>query len=179
MVISVKGEQKKKSFTNSRFICYMPSIVASSIMLYVINQLGSFNAMEYENQLLGVMEISKGVAEFSIERDSTKRPLGQDRCLIIFISLFLAASLSLFDVEEEEGEKVRLLEKSRRMRSIGVFRRDLAVRVFRTVASGSVHTTASRSMHTTTPGSTLSPRDPRRRPLSFLLAATVCSWQPF
>ncbi|KAF3772807.1 Cyclin-D3-1 [Nymphaea thermarum] len=45
--------------TDSRFICYMPSIVASSIMLYVINQLEPFNAMEYENQLLGVMEISK------------------------------------------------------------------------------------------------------------------------
>ncbi|KAF3772191.1 Cyclin-D3-1 [Nymphaea thermarum] len=37
----------------------MPSIVASSIMLYVINQLEPFNPMEYENQLLGVVEISK------------------------------------------------------------------------------------------------------------------------
>ncbi|XP_031495182.1 cyclin-D3-1 [Nymphaea colorata] len=45
--------------TDSRFTRYMPSIVASSIMLYVINQLEPFNPMEYENQLLGVMEISK------------------------------------------------------------------------------------------------------------------------
>ncbi|KAF3788331.1 Cyclin-D3-1 [Nymphaea thermarum] len=47
------------SYLYSRFTCYMPSIVASSIMLYVINQLEPFNPMEYENQLLGVMEISK------------------------------------------------------------------------------------------------------------------------
>ncbi|CAN6482402.1 unnamed protein product [Victoria cruziana] len=45
--------------TDSRFTCYMPSIVASSAMLCVINQLEPFNSMEYENQLLSVMEISK------------------------------------------------------------------------------------------------------------------------
>ncbi|KAF3774287.1 Cyclin-D3-1 [Nymphaea thermarum] len=45
--------------TDSTFTCYMPSIVTSSIMLYVINQLEPFNPMEYENQLLGVVETSK------------------------------------------------------------------------------------------------------------------------
>ncbi|KAF3784317.1 hypothetical protein EJ110_NYTH30532 [Nymphaea thermarum] len=40
----------------------------------------------------------------------------------------------------------RIYEESRRMRSIGVFRRDLAVRVFRAVVSGSVHAVASGSI---------------------------------
>ncbi|KAF3772603.1 Polyprotein P3 [Nymphaea thermarum] len=61
--------------------------------------------------------------------------------------------------------------KSRRMRSIGVFRRDLTVRVFRAAALGSVRAAAS--------GFVPSPRDLHHCPLSFLLAATVCSWQPF
>ncbi|XP_031481815.1 cyclin-D3-1-like isoform X2 [Nymphaea colorata] len=41
-----------------RFVHYAPAIIASSIMLSVISQLESSNPTEYENQLLGVMEIS-------------------------------------------------------------------------------------------------------------------------
>ncbi|CAN6449743.1 unnamed protein product [Victoria cruziana] len=44
---------------DNRFVHYAPSIIASSIMLSVISRLEPLNPTEYENQLLGAMEISK------------------------------------------------------------------------------------------------------------------------
>lgn len=42
-----------------RYICYVPSVLAAATMLHVIHQLEPCNALEYENQLLGVLKICK------------------------------------------------------------------------------------------------------------------------
>ncbi|TMX00497.1 hypothetical protein EJD97_000740 [Solanum chilense] len=42
-----------------RFVRYMPSVLATAIMLHVIHQIEPCNAIDYQNQLLGVLKISK------------------------------------------------------------------------------------------------------------------------
>ncbi|CAN4112165.1 unnamed protein product [Withania somnifera] len=42
-----------------RFVRYMPSVLATAIMFHVIHQLEPCNAADYQNQLLGVLKISK------------------------------------------------------------------------------------------------------------------------
>ncbi|XP_060168187.1 cyclin-D3-1 [Lycium barbarum] len=42
-----------------RFVRYMPSVLATAIMLHVIHQVEPCNAVDYQNQLLGVLKISK------------------------------------------------------------------------------------------------------------------------
>ncbi|KAM3377242.1 cyclin-D3-1 [Capsicum galapagoense] len=42
-----------------RFVRYMPSVLATAIMLHVIHQVEPCNAIEYQNQLLEVLKISK------------------------------------------------------------------------------------------------------------------------
>lgn len=37
----------------------MPSVLATAIMLHVIHQIEPCNAIDYQNQLLGVLKISK------------------------------------------------------------------------------------------------------------------------
>ncbi|KAL3629810.1 cyclin [Castilleja foliolosa] len=42
-----------------RLVQYPPSVLATAIMLHVIHQVEPCNGIEYENQLLGVLKISK------------------------------------------------------------------------------------------------------------------------
>ncbi|KAI3448127.1 hypothetical protein Pfo_004792 [Paulownia fortunei] len=44
---------------DSRFVRYLPSVLATATMLHVIHQVEPGNAIDYENQLLGVLKISK------------------------------------------------------------------------------------------------------------------------
>ncbi|XP_062102645.1 cyclin-D3-3 [Humulus lupulus] len=44
---------------DSRFACYLPSILATATMLHVINEIEPFNTVEYQNQLLNVLKISE------------------------------------------------------------------------------------------------------------------------
>ncbi|KAF8404966.1 hypothetical protein HHK36_009861 [Tetracentron sinense] len=44
---------------DSRFVCYLPSVLATATMLHVINQVESCNPVQYQNQLMGVLKISK------------------------------------------------------------------------------------------------------------------------
>ncbi|KAH0976892.1 hypothetical protein GBA52_026611 [Prunus armeniaca] len=44
---------------DSRFIGYLPSVLATATMMRVIDHVEPCNAMEYQNQLLGVLKISK------------------------------------------------------------------------------------------------------------------------
>ncbi|KAL3813641.1 hypothetical protein ACJIZ3_014909 [Penstemon smallii] len=45
--------------TDCRFVQYLPSVIASAVMLYVIKEIEPYNAMEYQNQLTNVMKTSK------------------------------------------------------------------------------------------------------------------------
>ncbi|KAL6013424.1 hypothetical protein ACLOJK_003922 [Asimina triloba] len=44
---------------DSRFVCYLPSVFAAATMLHVIHELEPCNPAEYENQLMGVLDIDK------------------------------------------------------------------------------------------------------------------------
>ncbi|PSS29314.1 Cyclin-D3-1 like [Actinidia chinensis var. chinensis] len=45
--------------TDSRFVRYLPSVLAASTMLYVIHQVEPCHSIEYQTQLLGVLNLSK------------------------------------------------------------------------------------------------------------------------
>uniref|UniRef100_A0A2N9ETT6 B-like cyclin n=1 Tax=Fagus sylvatica TaxID=28930 RepID=A0A2N9ETT6_FAGSY len=45
--------------SDSRFIGYVPSVLATATMMHVIDQVEPCNPMEYQNQLLGVLKISQ------------------------------------------------------------------------------------------------------------------------
>ncbi|KAK4477472.1 hypothetical protein RD792_011244 [Penstemon davidsonii] len=45
--------------TDCRFVQYLPSVIASAVMLYVIKEIEPYSAMEYQNQLTNVMKTSK------------------------------------------------------------------------------------------------------------------------
>ncbi|KAI9165463.1 hypothetical protein LWI28_014674 [Acer negundo] len=45
--------------TDSRFMCYLPSILATATMMHVIKEVEPFNHVEYQNQLMGVLKISE------------------------------------------------------------------------------------------------------------------------
>ncbi|XP_009367569.2 cyclin-D3-3 [Pyrus x bretschneideri] len=42
-----------------RFTCYLPSVLATATMLYVIDEIEAFNPVEYQNQLMNVLKVSK------------------------------------------------------------------------------------------------------------------------
>ncbi|KAL8540387.1 hypothetical protein ACS0TY_001843 [Phlomoides rotata] len=44
---------------DSRFVRYLPSVLAAATMLHIINQVEPSNAIEYENQILGALKINK------------------------------------------------------------------------------------------------------------------------
>ncbi|PON67200.1 Cyclin [Trema orientale] len=44
---------------DSRFVCYLPSVLATATMLHVINEIEPFNPVEYQNLLLSVLKISE------------------------------------------------------------------------------------------------------------------------
>ncbi|KAJ0011352.1 hypothetical protein Pint_33882 [Pistacia integerrima] len=45
--------------SESRFVSYLPSVLATATMMHVIDQVEPLNAIDYKNQLLGVLKISK------------------------------------------------------------------------------------------------------------------------
>lgn len=45
--------------SDSRTVCYLPSVLATATMLYVIKEIEPCNSLEYQNQLVGVLKISK------------------------------------------------------------------------------------------------------------------------
>ncbi|KAL5821745.1 hypothetical protein ACOSQ3_023627 [Xanthoceras sorbifolium] len=47
---------------DSRFMCYLPSILATAIMMHVIKEVELCNHVEYQNQLMGVLKINEGKA---------------------------------------------------------------------------------------------------------------------
>ncbi|KAF3435452.1 hypothetical protein FNV43_RR22541 [Rhamnella rubrinervis] len=49
--------------SDSRFMGYLPSVLATATMMRVIDHVEPCNAMEYQNQLLGVLKISKEKVE--------------------------------------------------------------------------------------------------------------------
>lgn len=66
---------------DSGFLSYLPSVLATAIMLHVIHQVDPYNAVDYETQLLEVLGISKtkvtdcyeAIAELSSTSNSLKR----------------------------------------------------------------------------------------------------------
>ncbi|XP_050128689.1 cyclin-D3-2-like [Malus sylvestris] len=44
---------------DSRFTCYLPSVLATATMLYVIVEIEAFNPVEYQNQLMNLLKVSK------------------------------------------------------------------------------------------------------------------------
>nr|QYW07127.1 cyclin D3-2 [Dimocarpus longan] len=46
---------------DSRFMLYLPSILATATMMHVIKEVEPCNHLEYQNQLMGVLKISEGV----------------------------------------------------------------------------------------------------------------------
>ncbi|KAA8545833.1 hypothetical protein F0562_020716 [Nyssa sinensis] len=44
---------------DSRFVRYLPSVLATATMLHVIHKVGPCNPIEYQNQLLGVLKVGK------------------------------------------------------------------------------------------------------------------------
>lgn len=49
------------SLVDPRYVCYVPSVFAAATMLHVIHQMEPCNPLHYENQLLGVLNISEVV----------------------------------------------------------------------------------------------------------------------
>ncbi|MCL7051314.1 hypothetical protein MKW94_002725 [Papaver nudicaule] len=45
--------------SDSRFVCYLPSVLAAATMQHVINRIEPCNAKEYRDQLMGVLQIDK------------------------------------------------------------------------------------------------------------------------
>ncbi|XP_048231201.1 cyclin-D3-1 [Ricinus communis] len=45
--------------SDTRSISYLPSVLATATMMYVIDQVEPFNPVDYQNQLLGVLKLSK------------------------------------------------------------------------------------------------------------------------
>ncbi|XP_022762352.1 cyclin-D3-1-like isoform X1 [Durio zibethinus] len=45
--------------SDSRFVHYLPSVLATATMMHVIDQVEPFNPIDYQNQLLSVLKISK------------------------------------------------------------------------------------------------------------------------
>lgn len=47
------------AIVDSRFVCYLPSVVATATMLYVIKEIEPYNSEIYQNQLLDVLKTNK------------------------------------------------------------------------------------------------------------------------
>ncbi|CAK7329939.1 unnamed protein product [Dovyalis caffra] len=45
--------------SDSRSVSYLPSVLATATMMHVIDQVETFNPIDYQNQLLGVLQITK------------------------------------------------------------------------------------------------------------------------
>ena len=44
---------------DSRSVSYLPSVLATATMMHVIDQVETFNPIDYQNQLLDVLKITK------------------------------------------------------------------------------------------------------------------------
>lgn len=51
--------------SDSRFMGYLPSVLATATMMRIIDHVEPCNAMEYQNQLLGVLKTSKVYVNFT------------------------------------------------------------------------------------------------------------------
>ena len=40
-------------------MCYLPSVLAAAIMLHVIKEIGPYNALDCQNELLDVLKMSR------------------------------------------------------------------------------------------------------------------------
>ncbi|XP_042508801.1 cyclin-D3-1-like isoform X2 [Macadamia integrifolia] len=69
--------------SDTRFVRYLPSVLAAATMLNVIDQVEPDNPVEYQNQLMGVLKISKEEVddcyELIVEFNSGHRGCGQKR----------------------------------------------------------------------------------------------------
>ncbi|XP_022132464.1 cyclin-D3-3 [Momordica charantia] len=45
--------------SDHRFLCYLPSVLATAIILHIISEIEPYNFSEYQNQLLSVLKINK------------------------------------------------------------------------------------------------------------------------
>ncbi|KAI3922421.1 hypothetical protein MKX01_006110 [Papaver californicum] len=53
--------------SDSRFVCYLPSVLAAATMLHVINRIEPCNAKEYHDELMGVLQIDKDKVDECVE----------------------------------------------------------------------------------------------------------------
>lgn len=53
-------------FSDSRFVCYLPSILATATMMHVIKEVEPCNHLEYQNQLMEVLKISEVCVDDSL-----------------------------------------------------------------------------------------------------------------
>ncbi|KAI3986947.1 hypothetical protein MKX01_039882 [Papaver californicum] len=53
--------------SDSRFVRYLPSVLAAATMLHVINRIEPCNAKEYHDQLMGVLQIDKDKVDECVE----------------------------------------------------------------------------------------------------------------
>lgn len=42
-----------------RFLCYLPSVLATATILYIIREIAPYNFLEYQNEFLSVLKINK------------------------------------------------------------------------------------------------------------------------
>lgn len=45
--------------TDHRFLCYLPSVLATATMLHIVSEIEPYNFLEYQDELLSVLKISK------------------------------------------------------------------------------------------------------------------------
>ncbi|XP_009769846.1 cyclin-D3-2-like [Nicotiana sylvestris] len=64
-----------------RFVRYMPSVLATAIMLHVIHQVEPCNSVDYQNQLLGVLKINKEKVNncFELISEVCSKPISHKR----------------------------------------------------------------------------------------------------
>ncbi|XP_059636883.1 cyclin-D3-1-like [Cornus florida] len=64
--------------SDCRFMCYLPSVMATATMLHVINGIEPCIGVEYQNQLLGILGINKDIVEdcHKLIQEHTSRGLG-------------------------------------------------------------------------------------------------------
>lgn len=73
------------AIADPRFVCYLPSVFAAATMLHVIHQMEPSNPLEYENQLLGALNISKGKVNgcFELMHESVFGVCRKRKCISI------------------------------------------------------------------------------------------------
>ncbi|KVH93308.1 Cyclin, C-terminal domain-containing protein [Cynara cardunculus var. scolymus] len=75
--------------SDSRFVGYEPSVMATATMLHVIEEVDLFNSVDYQNQLLDVLKTTKDlVSQYPIRVQSTCSTVTQNQpCRTVSISI--------------------------------------------------------------------------------------------